>query len=84
MINSGVSISNKTNSREKIEENKLSEKLIYQSWKTVLKPYCKAKGTKIKYEFMAGDKYALQLINQETATLSILFNNMEINNKINT
>lgn len=25
------SISNKTNSREKIEENKLSEKLIYQS-----------------------------------------------------
>lgn len=79
-----MSISNKINSREKIEENKLSEKLIYQSWKTVLKSYWKAKGTKIKYEFMAGDKYALQVINHEIAALSTLFNKMEVNNKRNT
>lgn len=79
-----MSISNKINSREKIEENKLSEKLIYQSWKTVLKPYWKAKGTKIKYEFMAEDKYALQLINHEIAALSTLFNKTEVNNKRNT
>lgn len=30
---------------------------------------------------MAEDKYALPLINQETAALNILYNNMEVNNK---
>lgn len=32
---------------------------------------------------MAGNKYAPKLINQEIAALSILLNNVEVNNKRN-
>lgn len=49
----------------------------------MLELYRKATGLRGRYKLMAESKYVLKLINQEIATLTILFENMEVNNKRN-